>query len=222
MPRRWRPMTPGAQPMSRRCGGAPKQSRARRRKTYLKSRGVWPLPAAADKALRWLPNAREGALVAAITDDVGALVAIQLTHITPEGEKSRMQPVRLTIRGPHDWRSRGAFRLGAPDAGPGADGRRRGRAVGDRGRGRLRSRESRRERARSRRIADRGQDRDRRPRRRSARISGLRRARPRRRAAARAGAQRPGDAAGRAVLAGREGPQRPVADRHRSRPPSAE
>ena len=82
--------------------------------TYLKSRGVWPLPAAADKALRWLPNAREGALVAAITDDVGALVAIQLTHITPEGEKSRMQPVRLTIRGPHDWRSRGAFRLGAP------------------------------------------------------------------------------------------------------------
>ena len=83
---------------------------------YLKSRSLWPLPAGADKWLRWAPDVRgdEGALVAAVTDDVGKVVAIQLTYITPDGEKSRMQPVRRTLRGPHDWRSRGAFRIGAP------------------------------------------------------------------------------------------------------------
>jgi hypothetical protein len=83
-------------------------------KAYLESRGTWPVPAEADKVLRWLPTAHGGMLVAAITDDAGALVAIQQTRITPEGEKSKLQPVRMTISGCHDWRSRGAFRLGAP------------------------------------------------------------------------------------------------------------
>jgi Protein of unknown function (DUF3631) len=83
---------------------------------YLKSRGLWPLPAGVDKALRWAPEVRgdEGALVAAVTDGDGKVVAVQLTYITKTGEKSKTRPARRTLRGPHDWKSRGAFRIGAP------------------------------------------------------------------------------------------------------------
>ena len=85
---------------------------------YLKSRGLWPLPAGVDKWLQWAPNVRgdEGALLAAVADDSDEVVAVQLTYITPDGEKSKAQPVRRTLRGPHDWRSRGTFRIGAPGA----------------------------------------------------------------------------------------------------------
>jgi hypothetical protein len=85
---------------------------------YLKSRGLWPLPAGVDEQLRWAADVRghEGALIEAVTDDIGRVVAVQLTYITPDGEKSEAQPVRRTLRGPHDWRSRGAFRIGAPGA----------------------------------------------------------------------------------------------------------
>jgi hypothetical protein len=92
-------------------GGTPAEA-------YLKSRRLWPLPAGVEKQLRWAPDFRgdEGALIAAVTDDIGKVVAVQLTYITPDGEKSEAQPVRRTLRGPHDWRGRGAFRIGAPGA----------------------------------------------------------------------------------------------------------
>jgi hypothetical protein len=89
---------------------------ARPAQAYLKSRDLWPLPPGVDKSLRWTPGIRgdEGALVAAVTGGDGKVVAIQLTYITPAGEKSKTQPARRTLRGPHDWRSHGAFRIGAP------------------------------------------------------------------------------------------------------------
>ena len=70
------------------------------------------MPAGVDKWLRWAPNVRgdDGALLAAVTDDSDKVVAVQLTYLTPAGEKSKTQPVRRTLRGPRDWRSRGAFR----------------------------------------------------------------------------------------------------------------
>jgi hypothetical protein len=84
--------------------------------SYLKSRGLDPAATRADAQLRWLSDWRgdEGAMLAAVTDNVGALVALQITHITGKGEKSKLEPARITIRGPHDWRSQGAFRLGSP------------------------------------------------------------------------------------------------------------
>jgi hypothetical protein len=99
----------------------------------LASRGLDP----AEAPLRWLPAWRgdEGALLAAIIDDGGQLVALQITHITPGGEKSAISPVRLTLRGPHDWRTRGVFRLGSRrGAGTRPDRGRRGRDRGDDGR----------------------------------------------------------------------------------------
>jgi site-specific DNA-cytosine methylase len=64
--------------------------------------------------LKWLSNWRgdEGAIVAPITGNADELVAIQILHITVDGKKSEIQPVRKILRGPHDWRRRGAFRLG--------------------------------------------------------------------------------------------------------------
>ncbi|HZZ23596.1 MAG TPA: DUF3631 domain-containing protein [Roseiarcus sp.] len=85
---------------------------------YLNGRGLDPVATQAEAQLRWLPNWRgdEGALVAAVTDDAGELVAIHVTCLTANGEKSTIEPVRVTLRGPHDWRARGAFRLGSPEA----------------------------------------------------------------------------------------------------------
>jgi putative DNA primase/helicase len=85
--------------------------------TYLASRGLAPVNDDL-KVLRWLPNARgfgdesEGAMIAAFTDNSGALVAIQLTYLAEDGTKSKCQPVRVTLRGPHDWGRRGLVRFG--------------------------------------------------------------------------------------------------------------
>jgi putative DNA primase/helicase len=85
---------------------------------YLSDRSLDPAAAGAEAQLRWLSNWRgpEGAMLAAVVDDAGELVAIQITHITPDGKKSTVEPVRITIRGPRDWRVRGAFRLGSAEA----------------------------------------------------------------------------------------------------------
>jgi Protein of unknown function (DUF3631)/Toprim domain len=84
---------------------------------YLKSRSLWPLPGVVDGKLRWAPNARgnEGALVVAATAS-GKVVAVQRTYITSNGEKSKTKPARQIFSGPHDWVSRGIFRIGAADA----------------------------------------------------------------------------------------------------------
>jgi putative DNA primase/helicase len=85
---------------------------------YLSSRSLDPVAAGAEKQLRWLPDWRgdEGAMLAAVTDESGALVAIQITYVTADGQKSAIAPARITIRGPHDWRTRGAFRLGSTES----------------------------------------------------------------------------------------------------------
>jgi hypothetical protein len=85
---------------------------------YLNGRGLDPVATGAEAQLRWLADWRgdEGAMLAAVTGDGGELLAVQVTSITPEGEKSPIEPKRVTIRGPHDWRSRGAFRLGNDEA----------------------------------------------------------------------------------------------------------
>jgi putative DNA primase/helicase len=82
---------------------------------YLTGRGLDPAMA---PQLRWLPGYRgeEGAMLAPAVDEVGVLVAVQLTHITSDGEKSVIEPVRVTLRGPPDWRTRGAFRIGEEEA----------------------------------------------------------------------------------------------------------
>jgi hypothetical protein len=82
---------------------------------YFADRSLDIVATGAALQLRWLPDWRgdEGAIVAPITGNAGELMAIQITHITPEGEKSPIAPARKTIKGPHDWRRRGAFRLGA-------------------------------------------------------------------------------------------------------------
>ena len=80
---------------------------------YLSSRGL----AASCDSLGWLPNLRasEGAMIAAVKDPGGKLVAIQLTYITPDGAKSPVKPQRQTWRGPHDWTSRGVVWLSPYD-----------------------------------------------------------------------------------------------------------
>jgi hypothetical protein len=85
---------------------------------YLNMRSLWPLPDVTAGKLRWAPDARgdEGALVAAVTDRGGKVVAVQLTFITPKGEKSATKPARQIFSGPHDWVSRGIFKIGLADA----------------------------------------------------------------------------------------------------------
>jgi hypothetical protein len=64
--------------------------------------------------LHWLERERgdEGAMVGAFTDSAGKIVALQLTYITPSGEKSPIKPARRTYRGPLDWKERGFIQLG--------------------------------------------------------------------------------------------------------------
>ena len=68
--------------------------------------------------LRWLPKVRgdEGAMLAALTDNSGNLVANQDTYLTNAGHKSLHDPVRRTFRGPHDWNVRGLVRFGNPNS----------------------------------------------------------------------------------------------------------
>ena len=82
---------------------------------YFERRGLDIVAAGADSQLRWLPAWRgdEGAILAYVSDDAGQIVALQVLHVRPDGAKSTTQPVRRTFRGPHDWRRRGAFRLGS-------------------------------------------------------------------------------------------------------------
>jgi putative DNA primase/helicase len=81
---------------------------------YYADRGLDPVAVGADAQLGWLPDWRgdEGVIVHNITDNAGETVAVQLLHIGADGQKSPHQPVRKILRGPHDWRKRGAFRLG--------------------------------------------------------------------------------------------------------------
>jgi Protein of unknown function (DUF3631)/Toprim domain len=76
---------------------------------YLSSRDL----AASCDSLGYLPNLRanEGAMVAAVTDPSGKLVAVQLAYLQAEGLKSPIKPQRETWRGPHDWASRGVVWL---------------------------------------------------------------------------------------------------------------
>jgi hypothetical protein len=95
----------------------PAQPLSREAIQYLNGRGLDPIAAGAETQLRWLTDFRgeEGAMLAAITDDAGELVAVQVTHVTADGKKSAVKPTRITFRGPHDWLTRGALRLGAPE-----------------------------------------------------------------------------------------------------------
>jgi hypothetical protein len=80
---------------------------------FTQTRKVPALPE--DRAqLRWLEQERgdEGAMIAPFTDRTGAIVAVQLTYITPSGEKSPIKPARRTYRGPADWHQRGFILLG--------------------------------------------------------------------------------------------------------------
>jgi hypothetical protein len=85
---------------------------------YLNGRSLDPVVAGAETQLRGLSNWRgeEGAMLAAVTDDAGALVALLVTCITANGEKSTIAPPRILLRGPHDWRARGVIRFGPPEA----------------------------------------------------------------------------------------------------------
>jgi hypothetical protein len=69
------------------------------------------------KIIHHLPNARgdEDAMLVEVLDADGKLVAVQLTHLNRQsGEKSAVKPVRMTLRGPHDWNLRGLVRFGKP------------------------------------------------------------------------------------------------------------
>ena len=65
-----------------------------------KTRGL-PLDPEDAALLRWAPNYRgaEGALIAPVTDDAGALVRLMLTFVTADGLKSPHTPCRITLRG---------------------------------------------------------------------------------------------------------------------------
>ena len=72
-------------------------------------------PVAEDrKIIHHLSNARgdEDAMLVEVLDADGKLVAVQLTYLTRSGEKSTVEPVRMTLRGPHDWNRRGLVCFG--------------------------------------------------------------------------------------------------------------
>ena len=74
-------------------------------------------PVAEDrKIIHYLLDARgdEDAMLVEALDADGKLVAVQLTYLTQSGEKSTVEPVRVTLRGPHDWNLRGLVRFGKP------------------------------------------------------------------------------------------------------------
>ena len=78
------------------------------------TRGL-PLRPEDQAQLRWVANYRgdEGALLAPVTDDDGKLVRLLVTHIAPDGCKSKHEPARITIRGA---KKPGLYRLGSPTA----------------------------------------------------------------------------------------------------------
>lgn len=84
---------------------------------YLKSRGLDPSPDDR-KVLRQITHKLTGStiLVAAITAENGDIVALQETYLTATGTKANVPAVRRTMRGPHDWNTRGLVRFGNPRA----------------------------------------------------------------------------------------------------------
>ncbi len=78
---------------------------------YLIGRGIDPAQLRPEivERMGWLPNHRgaEGALIFPYTDEAGGVLALQLTFVTPTGEKSPHEPARQTRRGPPDWRTKG-------------------------------------------------------------------------------------------------------------------
>ena len=89
---------------------------------YLCGREIDPakLPPALVAALRWLPNMRgeEGWLLSPFTDEVGTITALHITHITPQGELSKIEPRRIVNRGPANWSSTSLLRY---DSGIGSE-----------------------------------------------------------------------------------------------------
>jgi putative DNA primase/helicase len=84
---------------------------------YLKSRGLDPSPDDR-KVLRQITHKLTGStiMVAAITAENRDIVALQETYLTATGKKADVLAVRRTMRGPHDWNTRGLVRFGNPRA----------------------------------------------------------------------------------------------------------
>jgi hypothetical protein len=83
---------------------------------YLTSRHLQ----ADDSVVGWIEPAWPGGygeMITAATDAHGAVGAIQLTRLTPAGAKAPIRCPRITLRGPHDWKSRAVLRLNC-DEGP--------------------------------------------------------------------------------------------------------
>ena len=78
----------------------------------VKTRGL-PLSPEDAALLRWAPNYRgaEGALIAPVTDDAGALVRFMLTFVPSDGLKSPHTPCRITLKGA---KRPGMLRFGTP------------------------------------------------------------------------------------------------------------
>ena len=72
-----------------------------------------PLPLDVQARLRWVPDFRgnEGVLLAPYTDSEDKLLALGVTHITPDAQKSAHSPARMIYRGPSDWNTRALIRL---------------------------------------------------------------------------------------------------------------
>ena len=81
---------------------------------YLASRHLQ----ADDSIVGWIEPAWPGAygeMITGATDAQGNVLAIQLTRLTPDGCKAPVKCVRITHRGPHDWKSRAVLRLNCDD-----------------------------------------------------------------------------------------------------------
>jgi hypothetical protein len=84
---------------------------------YLNKRGGLQ---ADDSVVGWIEPAWPGGygeMITAATDEHGAVGAVQLARLTPEGAKAPIKWQRITLRGPHDWSSHAALRLNC-DEGP--------------------------------------------------------------------------------------------------------
>ena len=97
---------------------------------YLKYRGLDPSPDDR-KVLRQITHKLAGStiLVAAITAENGDIVVLQETYLTATGTKANVPAVRRTMRGPHDWNTRGLVRFGTTPQEGTSLRRRRGRPV---------------------------------------------------------------------------------------------
>jgi putative DNA primase/helicase len=80
-------------------------------KAYLNGRGITD-PAIVEQ-VGFLPAIRgdDDAMVAVSRDDAGLPVAVQLAFLTPEGEKSPLEPQRLTFKIDPHWSTKGAVRF---------------------------------------------------------------------------------------------------------------